>query len=198
MNQYPFILRSLVMRLLCAGPFFALGAWLVLRADNGWAATVPVLQGLASFIIGAVILAPALAEWVAEPAASLYMPTDHADSPVPMYGIADALRTRGDYEGAMAYLGKILSDHPHELDAYVKMIQIAILDLRDLSRAAAVYRLGIDAMPTDGDKAALTVMYQALMSRYTAPVRRAASRPLRIIPRREPRARIGPTDTDTG
>ena len=171
MTHYPSILRSLALRSLCSSPFWIVGWVLILRADGGWAAAGPAIIAMAFFIAGAIIVAPALAELVAEPTGSLYLPPDHAKHPAPMYGIADARRAKGDYEGALAYLDEIATAHPLELDAYVKMIHVAALDLHDLPRAEAAYHRGVKALPNDGDKAALTVMYQALVSRYKDPTR---------------------------
>jgi len=176
MTNYPSILRSLALRCLCSSPFWLLGWVLVMRADGGWAAAGQLMIAMALFITGAVIVAPAIAELVAEPVGSLYLPADNADHPAPMFGIADALRAKGDYEAALAYLDQIAAAHPHELDSYVKMIHVAALDLHDLPRAEAAYHRGVKAMPTDGDKAALTVMFQALTSRHKAPTRTESGR----------------------
>ena len=169
MTNYSTILRSLAVRCLFAVPLWSVGWRLVPPVDGGWEAAGPALFAMAFFIAGARIVAPAIAELVAEPAGSLYLPAECADHPAPMYGIADARRAKGDYAGALAYLDEIAKATPQELDAYVKMIHIAAVDLHDLPRAEAAYHRGVKAMPTDGDKAALTVMYRALTSRYKDP-----------------------------
>jgi tetratricopeptide (TPR) repeat protein len=180
MSNFSFIRRPLLISLACAAPFFA-GGWLIVtRASGGWEAAGPALLGMGLFIIGAIIVAPSIAAWIAEPAGSLYMPSGHFDHPAPMYGIADALRAKGDHEGAMAYLEQITRDYPQELDAYVKMIDIAVLDLHSLPRAEAVYHRATHALGNDGDKAALTVMYQALTSRYKDPAHPDPVRPLSL------------------
>ncbi len=179
MTNYTSILRSLVLRCVCSCPFWIAGWVLIKRADGGWAAAGTLMIAMALFIAGASIVAPAIAELVAEPTGSLYMPPGHAEHPAPMYGIVDARRAKGDYEGAMTYLEEIAAATPHDLDAYVKMVHIAAVDLHDLSRAETAYHRGIKAMPTDGDKSALTVMYRALVSRYKDPTR---PEPVRTIP----------------
>ena len=178
MTNYPSILRSLGLRLLCAIPFWALGWRLVTHADGGWAAAGPVMIAMALFITGAVIVAPVLATLVSEPTGNLYMPADYAENPAPMYGIADARRAKGDYAGALAYLDEIATATPHEIDAYVKMIHISAVDMHDLARAEAAYQRGVKAMATDGDKAALTIMYRALVSRYKDPTQ---PEPVRVV-----------------
>lgn len=178
MNNYPAIRRSLLLRLGLSLPFFVAGWLMATRASGGWAAAGPALIGMGMILAGAVIVAPGLATLIAEPAGSIYMPTDHADRPAPMYGIADARRAKGDYEGAMLHLDSIAVSDPQQLDAYVKMIDIAVVDLRDLKRAETAYHRGIAALANDGDKSALSVMYRALMSRYKDPARPQAIRPL--------------------
>jgi hypothetical protein len=180
MGFYSFIRRSLLIALVCAAPFFILGWLIVTRADGGWEAVGPVLFGMFLLIVGAVIVAPSIAEWIAEPAGSLYTPSGQADYSTPMYGIADALRAKGNYEDALDYLHHIVHTNPRELDAYVRMIDIAVVDLHDLARAEALYHRGTHAMGNDGDKAALTVMYQALASRYKDPAHPTPARPIAL------------------
>ena len=163
------IRRVLLVRLACASPLFVAGAVLVLKADGGWGAAVPALGGLLLCIVGATLVAPSLAELIAEPAGSIYLPPGHADRPTPMYGIADALRAKGDARGALDYLEQLAAEHPHALDVYVRMVDIAVRDLHDPDLAEAFYHRGVAAMRHDGDKAALAVMYRGIASRLKPP-----------------------------
>lgn len=190
MTNYPAILRSLVIRCLCATPLWVVGWVIVTRADGGLAAAGPVLFAMLLFVGGAIIVARAIAALVAEPTGNLYMPAVHAEHPAPMYGIADARRAKGDYKGAMAYLDEIAAATPQEFAVYVKMIHIAAVDLHDLRRAEAAYQRGVKAMPTDGDKSALTVMYRALISRYKDP---SQPEPVRAISFPEKRTKVKET-----
>lgn len=200
MSFLPFIRRSLLLALVCAAPFFITGWLIVTRVSEGWASVGPALSGLFLLIVGAVIVAPSLAEWIAEPAGSLYTPSGHADCATPMYGIADALRAKGDYEGALDYLHQVTKAHPQELSAHVRMIDIAVVDLHDLPRAESLYHRGTHALGNDGDKAALTVMYRALASRYKDPAHPTPSRtpslPLRFHAPRPHHPPSAPPPTD--
>lgn len=180
MISFSFIRRSLLIALACAAPFFVVGWLVVTRASGEWAAAGSALFGIVLFITGAVIVAPAIAEWITEPRGSLYTPSGHADHPAPLYGIAETLRDRGDYEGALARLDEIAKDFPHELDAYIKMIDIAMENLRDLPRAETLYHRGTQALRNHGDKTALTLTYQALAAHHRDPAHPHPLRPLHL------------------
>lgn len=86
-------------------------------------------------IMGSIIIAFPLAELIAEPTGNLFWPSDRFDRPQPAYSIPQSKRARGLYEEAMAGFEKLAEEHPQEVQPYVEMIDIAIVNLHDPLRA---------------------------------------------------------------
>ena len=157
MTNYPDILKSLAWRILLASPCFAIGV-------------TGALSVLSPFftVAGAIIVAMPLARLIAEPAGGLFLPTRRLSRKLPMYSIPQSRRAKGLYEEAMAGFEKIAQDYPGELEPYIEMIDIAILDLKDPDRASRIYQQGVSRLKKDGDKEALERMYTAIRSRLNA------------------------------
>ena len=171
MNNYREILVSLLIRSAVATPFLASGLVILSRAggsDSALQGYAVGLFGCASVILGAVILAFPLARLIAEPAGSLFYPIKRSSKPAPMYGIPQSKRAKGLYEEAMAGFEKISEDYPNELQPFIEMIDISIVNLKDPERANAIYRRGVSVLKKREDKEALARMYSAIRSRLNA------------------------------
>jgi hypothetical protein len=132
-----------------------------------------MLVGLAFFLIAAVLLAPPLARLFSEPLGALFWPKRYYDKPQPIYGIPRAKRLRGLPEEALLGYEQIAAEHPHELQPWLDMIDIALTDLHDPERANLLYQRGIAALKNPADRDLLAQVYAATRDRQApAPVRR--------------------------
>jgi hypothetical protein len=158
MNNLREILISLAWRALIASPLFYV-------CFSGRAGALSPLFGVAGAII---VFSSLLARLIAEPSGRLFWPGEHFDRPQPVYGIPQSKRKKGLYEEAMAGFEKIAKDYPEEVQPYIEMIDIAILDLKDPERANRIYQNGIGILAKEKDKETLAIMYSAIRSRLNA------------------------------
>jgi len=148
-----FLLHAVV-----ATPIALWGGFLLMSAD---------FFGLAPLLVAAIILAFPFAEMLAEPISGLGYPGGRRERPPPMYSVQEAKRAKGLYEEAMAGLEEILLKYPQEARAYIALVEIAIVDLKDPERASDIYDRGIGALTKETDRHALTQMYLGNCSRLT-------------------------------
>lgn len=160
----PFWLNFLI-RVLLAAPFvyifFTVSAFLL----------SPIF-----LVVAAIILAQPLAELVVDSLSNLFTSSARFDRPQPIYSIPEARRAEGKYEEAMEGFESLIEKHPQEVHAYVEMIEIAHTHLHDADRARAIYERGLHALKDKSKRAALTRIYEAMLSQQTdsvvAPVRK--------------------------
>jgi len=169
MSNYPQIVRSLVRRVLFAVVCFALGFFVLFRTGGsmleGYAGG---LMGCACIIAGAIVLAFPLARLLSESSGGLFYPGRRFDRPQPMYSIPQAKRQKGQYEEAIAGFEQIAVDYPDEVQPYIEMMDIAIVNLKDPGRANAIYLRGVSAMKKNEDKETLARMFTAIRTRLNA------------------------------
>lgn len=156
MNEYPSILFRLLIRLVLAG--------VILIA--GWHYFDGLSRVLYPFVIlaAAIVVGPAVAQLFGTPAGFLFYPNKHYDRPQPMYGIPEARRKEGNYEEAMEGFRRITIEHPQEVKAWVRMMEIAVFDLHDRARAEAIYQEGLFHLNRNEDKTQLSQMHQAFQT----------------------------------
>ena len=153
MNEYEPILGSLLVRLLIASPFFAIG-----------------LTGAAFIaspfftLTGAIIIAFPLARLFAEPLGSLFFPNKHYDRPQPIYSIPLARKQEGRYEEALAGFLQIAYAWPEQVQAWIEMVDVAITGLNDGPRAEKIFQQGMAALRDDAARQRLAEMYVAIKS----------------------------------
>ncbi len=153
MNDYKPILGHLLVRLLIASPFFAIGL-------TGAAFVASPFFTLA----GAIIVAKPLARLLAEPFGSLFFPNKHYDRPQPIYGIPLARKQEGHYEEALAGFLEIAHGWPDQVQAWIEMLDVAINCLHDGARAESIFQQGMAALQDDAARQRLAEMYVALKS----------------------------------
>lgn len=158
MSDHPNILLKILLHAVVAVPLALWGIALLLRAD---------FFGLAPMMIAAIILARPVVEWLSEPVTQLFYPGGRPERPPPMYSIPESKRAKGMYEEAMAGLETIAEKYPQEPRAYITMVEIAIVDLKDPERASSIYDRGMAILRKDTDRHALTQMYLGNCSRLT-------------------------------
>lgn len=154
---------NLLKRLILAALLFSAGFYLLRQGNITF-----LFFGFAAFIFGAMIVAFPLAELFAEPTGNLFWPSAQYDRPQPQYSIPQSKRARGLYEEAMAGFEKIAEEYPDEMQPYIEMIDIAIVNLHDPQRAEAVFQRGISALKKDEDRETLARMYGAIKTRLNS------------------------------
>jgi hypothetical protein len=157
MNNYPEILVCLLWRSLVAAPFFCI-------CISGRAGFFTPLFGIA----GAIIVAFPVARLLAEPCGNLFLPEKHLAQPPPIYSMPQSKRAKGLYEEAIAELEIIAKNYPEEVQPYIEMVDIAIVNLHDPDRASVIYQRGISLLKDEKDKAVLEGMYGAICTRLDA------------------------------
>lgn len=143
---------------------FAAGLYLVLTA-TGFDIIVRIPAGFACFFIAAIILARPVSRLIAEPTGGLFYPTAQYDRPQPMYSIPETLRKQGNFEEAMAKLEEIADQYPDEVKPYVEMLNIAVLNLKDMRRAERIYLRGITSLEDKEKREMLAHVFRIIDSR---------------------------------
>ena len=175
MSEYREIGKQIGWRALFALPFIAIvilgGRALPSRGDMdfniGYSVCV-ILMCVGCIFISALIMARPLLRLFAEPWGSLFYPVEHFDKPQPMYGIPEARRKEGKYEEAIAGFEKIAAEDPQELRAYISMMDVAVLNLKDTARAEAMLQNGLAALAQRENREQLISAFQNISSRLVS------------------------------
>jgi hypothetical protein len=165
MSDYTEGFAKLARSAIVAAVLFAF-SWLFLSDPGGsmFGAFGAALIGFGIMLMGVVVLAIPIARLVAEPSGSLFYPRIHS-KPHPPYSIPECKAAKGQYEEAMTLFERIAAEYPDALKAYVGMVDIAIMHLKDPARAESIYRRGLTDLRTADSREALTRMYDAIRSR---------------------------------
>jgi len=161
-------IRSAGRRWIPALVLFALSSVALVRSLNSevWFAAVPgLLLGMALLVAGAVCVAPSIATAITERVVNFFLPSEKFDRPLPLYGPAEALRRRHRFEEAMAAYQQIAEAYPDEPRPYLEMMEIAVLNLRDPSRAKLIQQQGLEVMAEEKNREQLTRFLEKLCSR---------------------------------
>jgi len=164
MNEAQSSLWRLLASLVLAVALLVVG-WKLMPTEGSWGAIVPILGGMLCFLLAACIVAIPLARWFAEPWGSLYFSNRMAEGKAPMYGIPQSKRKKGLFEEAMTDYEAIVREHPGELRAYVEMMDMAVVNLKDRHRAERIYEQGMLIIQNEDDRRALGAMHRAISSR---------------------------------
>ena len=177
-QNYPDLIRQLLKHLVIAAPFFALGAFLVAR--NGRTNVLGVLWGLGFMTIGVAIVMVPLAGFLAEPIGGLvYFQGRHRDKPGPIYSMAEAMRSAGHYQEALAEYERMTLEFPGEVKPYVEMIDIAVVSLKDGPLAESIFQKGMAAFEKREEvRQRLETRYKEIRSR----LERRTDLPESIVP----------------
>ena len=149
-----------------AGALFLIGGNVVLFRSFAGGDVLGLLVAVGVLTIGGRLLAPTIAGWVAEPAGHLFYPGHKLKKPAPAFSVPRARRAFGKFDEAIDELRKIGQEHPEELEAWVEMIDIALVDLNDPDRALALYHEGQAAQTSPEKRETLGRTFQAMMARY--------------------------------
>ena len=120
---------------------------------------------MASFLAGAVIMAPLIARLISEPFGKLFYSGEEFDRPQPMYSVPEGKRKKGLYREAFDGYLQIAREYPRELKPHLEMLKIAMLDLKDKEQGDLVFQQAIAALDDKEARDALLKMYEALNSK---------------------------------
>jgi tetratricopeptide (TPR) repeat protein len=102
-----------------------------------------------------------------------------------MYSIPAAQARKGEYEIAIRSYEAIIRKYPDELEPYLRLIEICIVNLADRARAEEIYVRGLRTLKKEASRNILREMYSATLTR----LKDAPAEPRRIpLPRTEPTA----------
>jgi hypothetical protein len=82
-----------------------------------------------------------------------------------MFSVCEGKRKNGHYQEAFDGFQKIANEYPQELKAYIEMIDIAIVDMKNEKLADSVFHQGIVTLDEKEDRDSLAKMYKAISSR---------------------------------
>jgi len=144
-------------RYLLAALLFVTGAggFLIGRAAEAAPMSVGFAAGLfstACILLASIIVARPLAQFVCYKVGTLFFSDARFDRPQPIYSIPEARRREGRYEEAIDGFERIAAEDPQQARAYAAMIDIAIVDLKDVERAEAILREGLSALSRREDR----------------------------------------------
>lgn len=123
------------------------------------------LLAITCFLTAAISIAPPVAQLIGEQAGKLFYSGEQFDRPQPMFSIPEGKRKSGYYQEAFDGFQKIADEYPQELKAYIEMIDIAIVDMKNKKLANSVFHQGIATLVEKQDRDSLAGMYKALSSR---------------------------------
>lgn len=127
---------------------------------------------------GGALLAGPIKEWWVRPDTSLFRSEEPPVRIPPMYGTIDAKLKKGLYEEAMSDYRAILAEYPDEAKAFVGMIELAAVHMRDRARAEQIYQEAL-ANVKEADQPGVTKVYIAMTSDRPEWLTTAESTPLR-------------------
>ena len=168
MKNFYKILINLVIRVLIAAPFFAIGWHLIAAAKDGWSSMPHLFFAMACFVVSAVLVAPPIARFISEPAGSIYYSEKRYIQPPPMYNVPESLREKGRYLEAMSEYEKIAEQYPEEIKPYIEMMDIAIVNFKDPEHAKAIFKRGLSALPDDKNRDVLKIAYATVTSEFSS------------------------------
>ena len=117
------------------------------------------------FFIGAVAIAARPIVYVlTRKSGSLFFPDDGSRKPPPAYSAAQAYRIKGDFAGALRLYEQIVATHPHELRAYVAIVEIALGNVGDAALAQRMLDSGLAAIPSENNRRHLQESYDEALA----------------------------------
>jgi tetratricopeptide (TPR) repeat protein len=153
-------------RLPLAAFFLFFAARLFMRGvgGGGWGSVPALIFAAAALIVGATIMAPAIAEWLAgvtfAPLAGLLFPERKITRRPPTYGPAEARRMEAQYEKAIQEYEAILMEYPNDGQSFLALMDIAWRDMGDARRAMNYYHRARVAVKDEGYLQEMKLAYE--------------------------------------
>ncbi len=167
MINYRDIFIKLGWRLALALMVIGVGSLVIskgLAAGGGAGSMGYFILGMSIFVVAAMIMGKPLAGVVAEFLGNLIYTSEHYSKPQPVYGIPEAKRLKGLFQEAFEGFQKLSQEHPQELRAYIEMIDIALVEMKNQDLASSVYHCGMEVLGKQEAREALTRKYEELVA----------------------------------
>jgi len=156
-----FLLRNViptVIVLLCG--ILALAYGLRLGGIVGSFAGLLVMMG--AIVLAGIINGWAIADFIANVAMRLIYPTERYDRPLPAYGPARAKRKMGEYDEAILEYEKIITEYPTEVQPYIELMEIAMINLHSHQELDRIYERSMDTINDEDDQLKLTRFHKVM------------------------------------
>lgn len=155
---------NLGWRVVMASLVLGFGVYVISKglAFPGWIGAPYFIFGMAAFIVASIIMGLPLAGVVAEFLGNLVYTSEHYRKPQPVYGIPEAKRVKGLFQEAFEDFQKLSQEHPQELRAYIEMIDIALVEMKNPDLASSVYQCGMEVLEKQEAREVLTRKYEEL------------------------------------
>lgn len=131
----------------------------------GWAGSPYFIFGMAAFVVASITMGMPMARVVAEFLGNLVYTSEHYSKPQPVYGIPEAKRLKGLFQESFEGYQKLSQEHPQELRAYIEMIDIALVEMKNPDLASSVYHCGMEVLEGQEAKEVLTRKYEEFVAR---------------------------------
>lgn len=173
MNNYRGLIFSLLWRVILA---VLAGAYIWKLINQGSFISLVSCVGL--ILLMAVFLAPATARLLGEPSGNLFYPGKRIKGPQPLYGIPETKRKQGLIQEAFDSYQKMSETYPQELKPYLGMMDIAVIDMKNMDLAESIHQHALLALKKEKDRDVLTKLYTTICSQHKS---ESHKRPLVII-----------------
>ncbi|HPQ38775.1 MAG TPA: hypothetical protein PLV45_00250 [bacterium] len=83
--------------------------------------------------------------------------------PKPTFSIARGLKKQEKYIDALAELERMAREDPQEVDIWLEMLEIALMDLKDRNIADPLYRDALSVLESQQSRNAVTTFYENII-----------------------------------
>jgi hypothetical protein len=138
---------------------FVLG-WVLLSNAHGWKDLLSICGGAFLIMSPAFVFGPKLAGFASTFVNGIFYPGRH-DRHIG-YSIPEALRIQGKFDEAIKKYEDMILEFPFETEPYIRIMQIAVYDLKNMRIAENIYRKGLRTVKSEKQKSLLTNAYKEL------------------------------------
>jgi hypothetical protein len=154
------VIIRIVTGVILAGIGFALFAIGVPRRPVG---VLYVLAGILLMALAAACFATVLSRKSAIGISNLIYTDKHFDRSQPLYSRYESLTMQGRFEEAVEGFLQIAEEYPEEVTAWMHLLDIAFLKLKDPERAREFFTRGLSMMKDDESRMKLGRLYRSHM-----------------------------------
>ena len=159
-------MKRLVLRHLLPSGIFILCGMIFLKkglsTGDSTGAFAGLLVMMAAIVIVGIINSGPIAQIMGNLFMGLIDPVQKFDRPQPTYGPVRAKRKKREYDEAMLEYEKIISEHPTEIQPYIEMMEMAMIDLHSTEKLDAIYERGMNAILHEDHQANLTRFHEVM------------------------------------
>jgi hypothetical protein len=147
-----FLIRHLIPSCLC----ILSGIAILIYSFRANVPSAGLIILMATIVLAGVINSRPIARMLGHLFMMLIDPVQHYDRPQPSYGPARSKRRMREFDAAFLEYEKIIIEHPTEIQPYIEMMEIAMLDLHSPEKLDAIYEQGLNVIQNEDHRANLT------------------------------------------